>query len=98
MPDVTPLLKDRLARVNVPPAPPSLGVTVTEPLSVPFAEMVNALDATPTVPVIGPVMFSDVAGPDATVAVFDTAVTVPVMLRAVTVQASVLPTSPATNT
>ena len=48
---------------NVPPAPPSLGVTVTVPVMPPFAPTVNGVDATPTAPLDGPERVTDVAGP-----------------------------------
>ena len=41
--------------VNVPPAPPSFGVAVVGPVTVPSGVSVKSLDAVPTMPVVGPV-------------------------------------------
>jgi len=40
--------------VNIPPAPPSFGVTTTLEDVAPFNPTLKLLDATPTVPVLGP--------------------------------------------
>ena len=56
-----PLLMDTVVGVNVPPPPPSDGVTTTVPVIAPFAPMLKFDDATPTVHVVGPVSVVDVA-------------------------------------
>jgi hypothetical protein len=52
-----PVVRFTVAGVNVPPPPPSLGVTVTLARSTPPAgsATVKFVEATPTVPVLGPV-------------------------------------------
>ena len=40
--------------MKVPPSAASLGVTVTVPVIVPFAPTVKLVDATPVVPLLGP--------------------------------------------
>jgi hypothetical protein len=54
----------RLVGLNVPPAPPSLGVIV--PVNGPFGVIVKLLDATFTVPLAGPVSVYAVAATPST--------------------------------
>jgi hypothetical protein len=56
-----------LVGVNVPPAPPSDGVTTVAAATLPFALTVKFVDAAPTAPVVGPVSVTAVAAPDADV-------------------------------
>ena len=62
-----PLLMFTAAGVKVPPAPLSLGVTVTVPVMLPFAPTVKFVEATPTVPLDGPDRVTAVAAPDVAV-------------------------------
>jgi hypothetical protein len=52
-PDVVPLDNVNVDGVNVPPAPLSLGVTVTLPLNAPLVVTLNAAEAAPTLPDVG---------------------------------------------
>jgi hypothetical protein len=56
-----PIASDTLVGVNVPPAPPSEGVTVTAAARLPFDVTVKLVEFVPTAPVLGPVSVYAVA-------------------------------------